>query len=49
MIPSEQDVQIRDMARQFARERLQPFAAEWDREHRFPAEAIAEMGQLGFM
>jgi alkylation response protein AidB-like acyl-CoA dehydrogenase len=49
MIPSEQDLQIRDMARQFAQERLKPFAADWDREHRFPAEALREMGELGFM
>src|SRR5690606_38854170 len=49
MLPSEQDLQIQDAARQFAQERLKPFAADWDREHRFPAEAIAEMGQLGFM
>jgi len=40
---------IRDTARQFARDRLAPHAAEWDRESRFPAEAIAEMGALGFL
>ena len=40
MIPCEEEIQIRDMARQFAQERLKPFAADWDREHRFPAEAI---------
>ncbi len=40
---------IRDTARQFARERLAPFSAEWDRTARFPKEAIAEMGRLGFM
>ena len=49
MIPSEEQLQIRDMARDFARERLAPNAAAWDREHRFPAEAIREMGELGFM
>ncbi|PZE11392.1 acyl-CoA dehydrogenase [Pseudomonas sp. 57B-090624] len=49
MIPSEQDLQIRDVARQFAQERLKPFAADWDREHRFPAEALREMAQLGFL
>ena len=49
MLPNEEQLLIRDMARQFAQERLKPFAADWDREHRFPAEAIAEMGQLGFM
>ena len=40
---------VRETARSFAAERLKPFAAEWDREARFPKEAIAEMGQLGFM
>ncbi len=49
MIPSEQDLQIRDVARQFAQERLKPFAADWDRQHRYPAEALAEMGELGFL
>jgi len=48
MLPDEQQRQIRDAARDFAQERLRPFAADWDREHRFPHEAIAEMGQLGF-
>jgi alkylation response protein AidB-like acyl-CoA dehydrogenase len=49
MIPTEDQIQIRDMARDFARERLAPNSAQWDREHRFPAEAIREMGELGFM
>src|SRR5215469_14457862 len=39
---------IRDTARAFAAERLKPFAAEWDREARFPKEALSEMGKLGF-
>ncbi|BCR24591.1 acyl-CoA dehydrogenase family protein [Aquipseudomonas alcaligenes] len=49
MLPSEQDLLIRDMARQFAQERLKPFATDWDREHRFPAEALKEMADLGFL
>ncbi len=49
MIPTEDQAMIRDTARAFARERLAPFAAEWDRESRFPAEALAEMGGLGFL
>ncbi|WP_447749194.1 acyl-CoA dehydrogenase family protein [Pseudomonas nicosulfuronedens] len=49
MIPSEEDIQIRDVARQFAQERLKPFAADWDREHCFPVEAIKEMADLGFL
>lgn len=48
MLPTEEQTQISDVARQFAQERLKPFAAEWDREHRFPREAIAEMAELGF-
>lgn len=46
---SDDQILIRDTARSFAQERLKPFSAEWDREARFPREAIAEMGALGFM
>src|ERR1700726_11897 len=49
MILSQEQTIIRDMARSFANERLKPFAAEWDRSARFPAEAIGEMGQLGLL
>jgi alkylation response protein AidB-like acyl-CoA dehydrogenase len=49
MILTQEQAIIRDMARSFAEERLRPFAAEWDRSERFPAEAIAEMGQLGLL
>ncbi|OMG64100.1 acyl-CoA dehydrogenase [Stutzerimonas balearica] len=48
MLPNEDQQAIAAMARQFARERLKPFAEAWDREHRYPAEAIAEMAGLGF-
>ena len=40
---------IRDTLREFARERLAPFAAQWDREHRFPREALHALGELGAM
>ncbi|HLZ66404.1 MAG TPA: acyl-CoA dehydrogenase family protein [Aliidongia sp.] len=49
MIFNEQQTMVRDMARAFARERLAPFAESWDREHRFPREALAQMGELGFL
>ncbi|NMM46638.1 acyl-CoA dehydrogenase [Rhodospirillaceae bacterium KN72] len=49
MILTEEQTMIRDMARQFAAERLTPNAEEWDREARFPKEAIAEMGALGLL
>ena len=46
---NEHQIMIRDMARSFAAERLAPFAAEWDRDARFPAEAVKAMGELGLM
>jgi alkylation response protein AidB-like acyl-CoA dehydrogenase len=46
---TEEQTLIRDTARQFARDKLAPHAAEWDRDSRFPAEAVAEMGRLGFL
>ena len=49
MIPTEEQATIRDMARRFAEDKLAPNAARWDREHAFPAEALKEMGGLGFM
>ena len=49
MLLTDEQREIAGVARQFAQERLLPFAADWDREHRFPAEALAEMGQLGFL
>ncbi|MGF1607932.1 MAG: acyl-CoA dehydrogenase family protein [Kiloniellales bacterium] len=46
---NEEQILIRDTARSFAREVLVPQAAEWDREARFPKDALAEMGKLGFL
>jgi butyryl-CoA dehydrogenase len=40
---------LRDVARDFVRTRLAPYAAERDREATFPVEAVAELGRLGFM
>lgn len=41
--------QIVDAVHDFAQERLKPFAAEWDRDSRFPAEAVREMAELGLL
>ena len=49
MILSEDQVLIRDTARQFATEQLAPNAAEWDRNHTYPREALAQMAELGFL
>ena len=49
MILTQEQVMVRDMARSFANDRLKPFAEEWDRHHRFPRDAITEMGALGML
>jgi len=49
MILSQEQAMVQETARNFAAERLKPFAAEWDRASTFPREAISEMGQLGLM
>lgn len=40
---------IQDMAKSFAQEQIKPYASEWDQKELFPVEALAQMGQLGFM
>ncbi|MFA7412879.1 MAG: acyl-CoA dehydrogenase family protein [Rhizobium sp.] len=49
MILSEEQQQIRDVAREFARERLLPGAAARDAQHAFPRQELKEMGELGFL
>lgn len=48
MIVSQEQALIRDMARDFAREKIQPFAMEWAKQGAFPPEVLSEMAQLGF-
>src|SRR5467141_328526 len=40
---------LRDTARDVAQNLLAPHSAQWDREARFPKEALTELGKLGFM
>ena len=40
---------VRRLARDFAQKEVAPLAARTDREHRFPAEAIARAGALGLL
>jgi alkylation response protein AidB-like acyl-CoA dehydrogenase len=49
MILTELQQQIRDLARDFAQERLAPGAAKRDRESLFPREELKEMGELGLL
>jgi len=46
---SEELQMLKDMARDFAAEKIAPFADEWDEKHYFPyEEAMKPMGELGF-
>lgn len=49
MILTQEQAMVREMARNFATDRLKPFAAEWDCSATFPRQAVEEMGQLGLM
>lgn len=40
---------LRDMCRQYAAKSLAPIAGELDREHRYPAEQVKELGEMGLM
>jgi glutaryl-CoA dehydrogenase len=46
---SEQELLVRQTARRFVDERVQPLIRDCFREARFPSELIREMGQLGFL
>jgi alkylation response protein AidB-like acyl-CoA dehydrogenase len=46
---SDEQREIRALARRFAEQEIAPRAAEWDREHRFPSEVFAQLGELGLM
>jgi alkylation response protein AidB-like acyl-CoA dehydrogenase len=41
--------EIRSLAREFADAEIAPHAADWDREHRFPHEVFARLAELGLM
>src|ERR671914_198587 len=41
--------EIQALARDFAKEQIEPHAAEWDRTHRFPRELLTKLGELGLL
>ncbi len=47
MILSEQHQMTRDALRDFSQQQLAPHAAQWDRERRFPKEALQQLAALG--
>ncbi|HEX6041260.1 acyl-CoA dehydrogenase family protein [Longimicrobium sp.] len=46
---TEEQQQIRDLAREFAEGELRPHADQWDRDAAFPREVIGKLGELGFL
>jgi alkylation response protein AidB-like acyl-CoA dehydrogenase len=46
---TEEQRAIQALAREFAETEIAPYAGDWDREHRFPAEIFAKLGELGLM
>src|SRR3984893_16192946 len=47
MLLDDSQQMVRDTMRAFATEKLAPFAAQWDREHVFPRQALGELARLG--
>ena len=47
MLLNEEQQLLRDTLRTFARDELAPRAAQWDREHVFPRDALKALGGLG--
>ena len=43
----EEHTLLRSAVREFAQARLAPFAAQWDRDHTFPKDALKELAGLG--
>jgi alkylation response protein AidB-like acyl-CoA dehydrogenase len=41
--------EIQALTREFARGEIEPFAAEWDREHHFPRELYGKLADVGLM
>jgi acyl-CoA dehydrogenase len=46
---TEEQEMMREEVRRFAEERIRPGVAERDREHTFPQDILAEMGELGLL
>jgi alkylation response protein AidB-like acyl-CoA dehydrogenase len=47
LAPEQREIQA--LARAFADAEIEPYAADWDREHRFPRELYGKLADLGLM
>jgi len=48
MFLNDQEKMIQQAAAQYVKEKITPFAAEWDRNKSFPKDALMGLGELGF-
>jgi butyryl-CoA dehydrogenase len=46
---TEEQRQVRDLCREFADQELRPHARQWDEAHRFPAEVVRKLAEMGLM
>src|SRR5688572_19909827 len=46
---SDEQREIQELARAFAQAEIEPNATEWDRQHAFPRELLAKLGELGLL
>jgi alkylation response protein AidB-like acyl-CoA dehydrogenase len=47
--PTQEQQSVRDMVATFARNEIDPHAAQWDRTHTFPEPLFRKLGELGIM
>ena len=47
LTPEQKEIQA--LTREFVHREVEPHAADWDREHRFPRELYAQLAELGLM
>jgi len=47
LAPEQREIQA--LARDFVRAEVEPYAAEWDRDHHFPRELFGKLAELGLM
>jgi alkylation response protein AidB-like acyl-CoA dehydrogenase len=47
--PTENQIMVADMVRDFAEKHIRPYVMEWDESQTFPREMFREMGKLGLL